>query len=110
MKESFLTKWERVIKETRIPRDLGYAADDGAHENIPIGELVHTQAAEIDRLRALNAELVAALESLELVAALESLTKDPPRTLPREPDEDCEVIVKMRAIARAALSKATESK
>jgi hypothetical protein len=101
MKESFLTKWERVIKETRIPRDLGYAADDGAHENIPIGELVHTQAAEIDRLRALNAELV---------AALESLTKDPPRTLPREPDEDCEVIVKMRAIARAALSKATESK
>jgi hypothetical protein len=101
MKESFLTKWERVIKETRIPRDLGYAADDGAHENIPIGELVHTQAAEIDRLRALNAELV---------AALESLTKDPPRTLPREPDEDWEVVVKMRAIARAALSKATESK
>jgi hypothetical protein len=101
MKESFLTKWERVIKETRIPRDLGYTADDGAHENIPIGELVHTQAAEIDRLRALNAELV---------AALESLTKDPPRTLPREPDEDWEVVVKMRAIARAALSKATESK
>jgi hypothetical protein len=64
-------------------------------------EICEKAAAEIDRLRALNAELV---------AALESLTKEPPRTMPREPDEDWEVVVKMRAIARAALSKATESK
>ncbi len=37
-----------------------------------------------------------------LRAALLSLTEDPPATLD-EPDEDWEVIVKMRAIARAAL-------
>jgi hypothetical protein len=38
-----------------------------------------------------------------LVKALESLTEDPPSTLD-EPDEDWEVIVKMRAIAREALA------
>jgi hypothetical protein len=38
-----------------------------------------------------------------LKAVLESLTKDPPASLAREPDEDWEVIVKMRAIAKAAL-------
>lgn len=43
--------------------------------------------AEIERLR----------------AALESLTEDPPATLD-EPDEDWEVIIKMRALARAALA------
>jgi hypothetical protein len=37
-----------------------------------------------------------------LRAVLESLTEDPPSTLD-EPDEDWEVIIKMRAIARAAL-------
>lgn len=45
-----------------------------------------------------------------LRAALESLTKDPPATLAREPDEDCEVIIKMRAIARAALEHSAERK
>lgn len=44
----------------------------------------------------------AADEIERLRAALESLTEDPPSTLD-EPDEDWEVIVKMRAIARAAL-------
>lgn len=50
-------------------------------------------------------------ENERLRAALESLTKDPPATLAREPDTDAEVIIKMRAIARAALStsKGTES-
>jgi hypothetical protein len=38
-----------------------------------------------------------------LRAALESLTRDPPASLAREPDTDCEVVLKMRAIARAAL-------
>lgn len=46
----------------------------------------------------------AADENDRLRAALESLTKDPPPTLSREPDTDCEVVLKMRAIARAALS------
>ena len=41
-----------------------------------------------------------------LQAALQSLTEDPPSTLD-EPDEDWEVIVKMRAIARAALKDTT---
>jgi hypothetical protein len=41
-------------------------------------------------------------EIASLRAVLESFDKDPPATLD-EPDEDCEVIVKMRSIARAAL-------
>lgn len=45
----------------------------------------------------------AADEIARLRAALESLTKDPPATLD-EPAADWEVITKMRAIARAALS------
>jgi hypothetical protein len=45
----------------------------------------------------------AAAEIERLRATLESLTKDPPASLAREPDEDWEVIIKMRAIARAAL-------
>jgi hypothetical protein len=48
----------------------------------------------------------AADEIGRLRAALESLTADPPSTLD-EPDEDWEVIVKMRAIARAALDAGT---
>jgi hypothetical protein len=48
-------------------------------------------------------------ENERLRAVLESLTKDPPATLAREPDEDWEVIVKMRAIAHAAIG-ATERK
>lgn len=48
----------------------------------------HYAADEIERLR----------------AVLESLTKDPPATLAREPDTDAEVIIKMRAIAAAAIS------
>jgi hypothetical protein len=57
----------------------------------------------------LHAEEVAirneAADQIErLRAALESLTKDPPSTLAREPDEDAEVIIKMRAIAREALT------
>jgi hypothetical protein len=39
-----------------------------------------------------------------LRAALENITKDPPATL-NEPDSNVEVIVKMRAIARAALDE-----
>jgi len=46
----------------------------------------------------------AAEEIERLRAALESLTKDPPATLAREPDTDDEVIIKMRAIAREALT------
>lgn len=44
-------------------------------------------------------------ENERLTGVLESLTKDPPPTLSREPDTDCEVVLKMRAIARAALSQ-----
>lgn len=43
-------------------------------------------------------------EIMRLRAVLESLTKDPPSTLAREPDEDWEVIVKMRKIASDALA------
>lgn len=50
------------------------------------------------------ARLIAAAP--DLLAALESLTEDPPATLD-EPDEDWEVIIKMRAIAREAIAKAT---
>ena len=46
----------------------------------------------------------AAYEIERLRAALESLTKDPPATFAREPDDDAEVIIKMRAIARDALT------
>jgi hypothetical protein len=46
--------------------------------------------------------LCLAAEVNRLRIALESLTKDPPPTLD-EPDEDWEVVVKMRAIAQAAL-------
>lgn len=42
-------------------------------------------------------------ENQRLRAALESLTSDPPSTLD-EPDEDWQVIVKMRAVAHAALA------
>jgi hypothetical protein len=64
---------------------------------------------EADRLQeALNTcrelRLYDAAEIRRLRAALESLTKDPPATLD-EPDADWEVIVKMRAIARAALNQ-----
>jgi hypothetical protein len=52
---------------------------------------------EIDALKA---------DIARLRAALESLTKDPPATLD-EPDEDWEVVVKMRAIAREALAPKT---
>ena len=55
-------------------------------ERIAGGKQADAQAEKIERLR----------------AALESLTKDPEPTLD-EPDEDWEVVVKMRAIARAAL-------
>jgi hypothetical protein len=44
----------------------------------------------------------AAAEIERLRAALQSLTHDPPATLD-EPDTEAEVIIKMRAIARAAL-------
>ena len=44
-----------------------------------------------------------------LMKALESLLVDPPATLD-EPDTDCEVIVKMRAIARDALASVGEGK
>ena len=47
----------------------------------------------------------AANEIERLRAALESLTKDPPSTLAREHDEDWEVVVKMKQIARDALRK-----
>jgi hypothetical protein len=53
----------------------------------------------IDRV---NLRECAAIEIARLRRALESLTKDPPATLD-EPDEDWEVVVKMRAIAQAAL-------
>jgi hypothetical protein len=46
--------------------------------------------------------LCLAAEVNRLRIALESLTTDPPPTLD-EPDEDWEVVVKMRAIAQAAL-------
>lgn len=29
------------MKVHRVPRDLCWTADDGAHENLPIGEMVH---------------------------------------------------------------------
>lgn len=53
------------------------------------------------KLHRLYVEAHAKAERLR--AALESLTKDPPATLD-EPDEDWEVIIKMRAIARSALA------
>jgi hypothetical protein len=40
----------------------------------------------------------------QAAAALESLTKDPPSSLSGEPDTDCEVVLKMREIAREALA------
>jgi len=60
-------------------------------------------AAERDNIE-LGRRLEEANDRIEaLEAALESLTEDPPATLD-EPDTDYEVIQKMRAIARAALS------
>lgn len=47
----------------------------------------------------------AADEIERLRAVLQSLTHDPPASLAREPDTDAEVIIKMRAIARAALEQ-----
>ena len=69
----------------------------------------------IDRLRTENAHLRdlaigansalhrVVLDNERLRAVLESLTEDPPATLD-EPDANWEVIVKMRAIAREALT------
>jgi hypothetical protein len=75
--------------------------------------LVMCEAAdEIERLRLVhedyvihaNANVCSFDREIErLRAALESLLKDPPPTLD-EPDTDAEVIVKMRAIAREALT------
>jgi hypothetical protein len=31
----------------RVPEDLMWTADDGAHETIPIGKIVHDQAAAL---------------------------------------------------------------
>lgn len=80
-----------------IPQQLRNLANHIASLDSGSGEaaLLREAADENDRLR----------------AALESLTKDPPPTLSREPDTDCEVVLKMRAIARAALShpKGTET-
>lgn len=61
---------------------------------------VMTQAKALATLKARAEQAERAVDVLE--AALKSLTEDPPATLD-EPDEDWEVIVKMRAIARAAL-------
>ena len=60
----------------------------------------------VDQLRQRDGDWLcekAADEIERLLVALESLTKDPPATFAREPDTDDEVIIKMRAIARAAL-------
>lgn len=54
-------------------------------------------------LHAVNSLARLTTERDGLRRALESLTEDPPPTLD-EPDADWEVIVKMRAIARAALA------
>jgi len=64
--------------------------------------------AEIERLRLKvpdRDKLLAEIERLR--AALQSLTKDPPPSLAREPDTDAEVIIKMREIARRALTSPT---
>lgn len=61
-------------------------------------EIIAAASVQNDRL------IEAYIENNRLRAALESLTKDPPATLSREPDTDCEVVLKMRAIARAALA------
>lgn len=74
--------------------------------------LVAERDALRDELASKEIELNSAAEAVihwrgqadALLATLENLTKDPPRTLAREPDTDAEVIIKMRAIARAALS------
>ncbi len=71
-------------------------------------EDIGKQDAEITRLEEAKRHALALAdakgkENVRLRLALESLTKDPPTTLAREPDTDCEVVLKMRAIARAAL-------
>ncbi len=78
-------------------------------EVTPPAELFTSAADELERLQEAKRHALALAdakgkENCALRAALESLTKDPPATLARTPDEDWEVVVKMRAIARAALS------
>lgn len=70
--------------------------------NMTARHLMDESRAELKRLSALW--IAETRENERLRAALESLTKDPPPTLSREPDTDCEVVLKMRAIARDALS------
>lgn len=79
--QEILRSWAEAYR--RGPRAFRFPADPGA-DFFP--QDMEAAATEIDRLR----------------AALESLTVDPPPTLD-EPDEDWEVVVKMRAIAREAL-------
>lgn len=78
-------------------------------ENGRLREQVRQQTKQLDdqgeQIRH-ERQVAAALQAeiARLRAALESLTKDPPATLD-EPDTDAEVIIKMRAIARATLSE-----
>jgi hypothetical protein len=77
------------------------ASDDLTAENARLRDMMrgHTATAwDLGKARA---------ENERLRAALESLTEDPPATLD-EPDADWEVIVKMRAIATAALDNQQE--
>jgi len=73
-----------IVERLRSGRECG---DSCRRKEAVSGCICAAAADEIERLR----------------TALESLTKDPPATFPREPDTDDEVIIKMRAIARAAL-------
>jgi hypothetical protein len=72
------------------------------HMNILQHRLAKMQGADQRAEKAERAQRDMAREIKRLRAALESLTKDPPPNLD-EPDEDWEVVVKMRAIAQAAL-------
>jgi hypothetical protein len=59
---------------------------------------------EVDYSKGVAGNIEEAINEIErLRKALESLTEDPPSTLD-EPDQDYEVIIKMRAIARDALT------
>jgi len=104
----------RVIRYDEIAemKDM-HVEIERLREHVAALQLVATShEPEVERLRAesdisdgLLADAKAEIERLR--AALQSLTKDPPPSLAREPDTDAEVIIKMREIARRALTSPT---
>jgi DNA repair exonuclease SbcCD ATPase subunit len=106
-RESAAALKEAADEIERLHQDVSVVHADICAENDNLkaeierlrGEL-HSVHAHMNHLRRVRGD-----EIERLRAALESLTKDPPSTLSSEPDTDAEVIIKMRAIARAALEQ-----